>query len=63
MTAARPAPGIPPSRAFAVAPGPYPFSPRVPGPGATPIAKLDSAVADVRANAASWSRTRVRAKW
>ncbi len=39
---------------FAVAPGPYPFSPRVAGPGPTPLSGLDVAVADVRASAASW---------
>jgi acyl-CoA reductase-like NAD-dependent aldehyde dehydrogenase len=42
------------SRPFAVAPGPYPFNARIPGPLATPRAALDTAVADVRASAASW---------
>ncbi len=39
---------------FAVAPGPYPFNPRVPGPAATPLSGLDEAVVEVRANAAAW---------
>ena len=41
-------------RRFAVAPGPYPFNPRVAGPAATPLAALDEAVVEVRAHAASW---------
>ena len=44
-------------RTFAVAPGPYTFNPRVPGPPATPLAGLDAAVSDVRANAAAWLGT------
>ena len=39
---------------FAVAPGPYPFNPRVPGPAATPLSGLDEAVVEVRANASAW---------
>lgn len=42
------------ARPFTVAPGPYPFSPRVTGPAATPLAALDQAVDEVRANAPSW---------
>ena len=55
MTAASPS-DDPRPRTFAVAPGPYPFAPRVPGPAATDLAGLDTAVAEVRANAASWAR-------
>ncbi len=55
MTAASPS-DDPRPRTFAVAPGPYPFAPRVPGPAATALAGLDTAVAEVRANAASWAR-------
>lgn len=44
------------SRTFTIAPGPYPFAPRVAGPSATPFGGLDVAVAEVRANAASWAR-------
>lgn len=51
MTLAAPPP-IPPE--FAVAAGPYPYTPRVEGPPATPLAELDQAVADVRAHAAGW---------
>jgi acyl-CoA reductase-like NAD-dependent aldehyde dehydrogenase len=46
----------PQPRRFTVAPGPYPFEPRVPGPADTTLAGLDAAVAEVRAQAASWVR-------
>ncbi len=55
MTAASPS-DDPRPRTFTVAPGPYPFAPRVPGSAATDIPGLDTAVAQVRANAASWTR-------
>ncbi len=55
MTAPSPPHARKPST-FTVAPGPYPFAPRVPGPAATHLAGLDTAVAEVRANAASWAR-------
>jgi len=45
--------GIAP-RPFTVAPGPYPFTARVAGPSSTPLTGLDTAVSEVRANAASW---------
>lgn len=48
------APANPAPRTFAVAPGPYPYTPRVPGPGATPTAELDEAVSEVRASAGWW---------
>ncbi len=46
-------------RRFTVAPGPYPFRPRVPGPAATTPAALDEAVVAVRANAARWAKAPV----
>lgn len=46
MTAARP---------FSVPPGPYPHLRLVPGPAATPVDRLDAAVAEVHANAAAWT--------
>lgn len=51
------APAVPEPRVFAVPPGPYTYSPRVPGPDATSPDGLDAAVADVRAHAAAWVAT------
>lgn len=47
-------PPEPGSAPFTVAPGPYAYTPRVPGPPDTPLAGLDAAVAQVRANAPAW---------
>jgi acyl-CoA reductase-like NAD-dependent aldehyde dehydrogenase len=41
---------------FVIAPGPYPYVPRLPVPSATPVHALDAAVAEVRANADAWVR-------
>jgi acyl-CoA reductase-like NAD-dependent aldehyde dehydrogenase len=48
------APAEPGPGTFVVAPGPYPFTPRLPVPDSTPPAGLDQAVADVHANAQGW---------
>jgi acyl-CoA reductase-like NAD-dependent aldehyde dehydrogenase len=45
------------SAPFLVAPGPYGYVPRLPVPDATPTAALDTAVAELRANADRWART------
>ncbi len=44
-------------RAFTVAPGPSAYTPHLPTPDDTPLAGLDAAVAEVRANALAWTRS------
>jgi acyl-CoA reductase-like NAD-dependent aldehyde dehydrogenase len=55
VTSTAPAPtGSTPS---AIPAGPYPYIPRLPIPPATPVAGIDAAVADVRANRDAWIAT------
>jgi hypothetical protein len=51
MTVADPPPG------FWLPPGPYPFTPRLPVPAATPLDACDAAVAELRSAADRWART------
>jgi len=42
---------------FALPPGPYPYTPRLPVPAATPLDACDTAVAELRTAADRWART------
>ena len=44
-------------RVFALPPGPYPYTPRLPVPAPTPLDACDTAVAELRTAADRWART------